>query len=900
MKNGIAITICCFLECSVVLFASGAHADTIKIGFASPNPVQAGQTLTVGLEVDYTGGAAPGACPLTLTPQGGPAALVSDLVSSPPPEHLMAIPDTAPPGTYILQWTCPNGLSSAPLTETIGAQPPIQIIQYGIGQASGSDQKIQGLYFGNTQGKGFINFVNSQGSFEPLSVTSWSDTSIQYTLPLVPLGSYQMTLHRNNGGLSQPESVQITPAALQGWVDLHTHPLANLGFGGDVVFGGVDVGSLLTRTMANCNSTVRAQTVTDALSNEQPIHGGVYLVPGSGYNTCGNAIRELTIHETQTGNNAYDPPDSTYATAGYPNFPTWPVWNDITRQKMWVDWIKRAHAGGLRVMVALAVNNSLLAYLAQGDLARDDASSADLQIQETIAFVNRHPDFMAVAYNSTDVYNIVSANKLAVVIGVEIDNIGNFSLNQNPITGLQAINAVDHLYEEGVRYIFPIHLVDNVFGGTALYDPLFALANVYEENEYETPTCSQVEDNINYDFSYNFSGLAQYASQFLTSPGNLFNFPPNLQPCPTNTGNVNLRGLTSLGTVAILEMMSKHMLIDIDHMSQASASQALTLAESQKTGLYPGYPLMSGHNGLRLALAPGVQNNERSSSLTQYQRLGKLHGMAGVGSVGLDACAWMNLYNAVVSAMGGTNIIAGFGTDQHLAAGMPPRLSYTVKPAGYSTCLSKCELPLKDGPCSPDSGGDKSQGCLNAQGKCITSCAAQYPAYIEQPTCNGKSAPSNVQYNAAFPMSSLGSQSWDYNSSGVAHYGMLPDFLQDVQSLPVGETIPAGANIDGTKCAQCVQQTLPGGATVVSQMKSGAQYFLDTWRLAEAYTYTPGGACPQGQTLKLCGTPATQVCVNNGAACPVTPPSCLLPSVLTNCGVGKTNWVCLAPKQSCS
>jgi hypothetical protein len=630
---------------------------------------------------------------------------------------------------------------------------------------------------------------------------------------------------------------------LTGFVDLHTHPLANLGFGGDLIFGGVDSsGSLLASTPASCSQPVRSQSVTDALSDEQPSHGGCQSIPGSGFdNTCCNDIREAAVHFTQSGNNAYDPPDVTYATAGYPSFPTWPVWNDITRQKMWVDWIRRAHDGGLAVMVALAVNSPMLATLMQGDLPGDDKASADLQIQEIQAFVGRHSDFMAVASDSTELYNIVYAHKLAVVIGVEVDNIGDFSLGQNPpATAEQAIAEVDRLFAEGVRYIFPIHVVDNVFGGTALYDDMFAIANIFEEDEIEAPTCSVPTDNINYVFGAQLSSpLEQFViNQVLTSNNSL----THPQPCNTPlTGHVNPRGLTPVGRAAILEMMSKHMLIDIDHMSQKSAEDALMIAESQKQGTFPGYPMMSGHNALRHALPNGQINNERSSSLTQYQRIGRLHGMAGVGSVNVDACAWLNSYGEVVTAMGtntgGSEIIAGFGTDTDgLQAGMPPRLSVFAEPPVYTTCVNDCEAPLKFGPCSTDSGGPQGTECKNAKAKCATSCSAKYPPQMIVPTCNGKSAPSNVTYTA-LPVSSLGTQSWNYNQIGVAHYGMLPDFLQDLNSLPVGETIPAGFRIDRTPCPQgmqCAAQTLPNGSIVYSQLMKGARYFYDTWKQAES------------------------------------------------------------------
>jgi hypothetical protein len=68
---------------------------------------------------------------------------------------------------------------------------------------------------------------------------------------------------------------------------------------------------------------------------------------------------------------------------------------------------------------------------------------------------------------------------------------------------------------------------------------------------------------------------------------------------------------------------------------------------------------------------------------------------------------------------------------------------------------------------------------------------------------------SAVHYSDSFPRSRLGTKIWDYKHDGVAHYGMLPDFLEDAR-------------------------TLPNGKEVVDQgMMLGADYFLETWKKCE-------------------------------------------------------------------
>ena len=95
------------------------------------------------------------------------------------------------------------------------------------------------------------------------------------------------------------------------------------------------------------------------------------------------------IHALQTANHAVGRAGRRLRQT--PSFRDFPVWNDITHQKMYVDWLRRAYDGGLRVMVALAVNNRTLgdATAGPGDYPTDDKSSVDLQIRETKAFVGR-------------------------------------------------------------------------------------------------------------------------------------------------------------------------------------------------------------------------------------------------------------------------------------------------------------------------------------------------------------------------------------------------------------------------------------------------------------------------------------------------------------------------------
>jgi hypothetical protein len=277
-------------------------------------------------------------------------------------------------------------------------------------------------------------------------------------------------------------SAQPAPAGLTGYVELHAHPLANVGFGGKLVYGGPDIGSLLPSD-PDCMRMVRATSMAQALGHDRSTHAGWDPFK----NPCGDSIREQVIHVVQKANHAAD---EVADASGFQNFHDWPVWNDLTHQKMWVDWIKRAHDDGLNVMVALAVNNKTLADAVCGpcDGPTDDKASADLQIAEIKGFVSRH-DFMEIAFTADDLARINKGGRLAVVLGVEVDNFGNFNTLPAPPSDAQIKAEIDRLFAEGVRYIFPVHLLDNRFGGTATYEDLFNFSTKREDGNYWNMAC---------------------------------------------------------------------------------------------------------------------------------------------------------------------------------------------------------------------------------------------------------------------------------------------------------------------------------------------------------------------------------------------------------------------------
>ncbi len=644
--------------------------------------------------------------------------------------------------------------------------------QTGPGQVEVSWQPVAGVSYYGLFGPG----VASGGQQVPAGTTTFTATSVPAGRQQWSVGSYYLPGQIATSMTAFPTvSLMVSDIVLSGWVDLHTHPMVNLAFGGKLVHGGVDVGSLLPAD-ASCNKGVRATSMAHALGDDRPSHGGWNLL----HFPCGDELRKLLLHEFQSGNHALT---TASPAKGFPDFSQWPKWNDITHQKMWFEWIQRAYDGGLRVMVALATNNKTLADAMSGggptstaDGPTDDKASADLQLTEIKAFVGRH-SFMEVAQNSADIKRIVQANKMAVVLGVEIDNIGNF--NTLPMANLPANAAqvliaseIQRLYDAGARYIFPVHVLDNGFGGTAIYEEGFNTSNRREAGHYWSIECADITDDITHTYRPGTDplentlksavALLKLGIDPLMHPG-----PPPV--CPggqpnKSRGHRNALGLTPIGTLAVKEMMKRGMIIDIDHMSQKTADAVLDLAETF------GYPVVSGHTGIR-GQAGSTAENSRTGR--QMERISRLHGMFGLGSDGAHASGWAGLYQTAMVKMGYMNAD-------------PQKATYEYGAVAFGTDLNGLVKGPRPG------GGNQ------------------------------------VQYGSTFPMSRSVTKSWNYNTEGVAHYGMLWDFLVHVRTLPA----------NGYRAASGAPLGVTGSDLVDNHLFRSANYFWQMWQRIEARKVT--------------------------------------------------------------
>jgi len=224
-------------------------------------------------------------------------------------------------------------------------------------------------------------------------------------------------------------------------------------------------------------------------------------------------------------------------------------------------------------------------------------------------------------------------------------------------------------------------------------------------------------------------------------------------------GHRNVRGLTLQGIHAVKEMMKRGMIVDIDHMSHHSAEKTLEIGEQF------GYPIVSGHNGVR---GQAGSNAESGRTRKQLERISKLHGMFGLGSDGVGRSAFASQYQTAMNIM-------GYPTAD------PSKAVYRNGAISFGTDLNG----LVKGPIP--GGGNR------------------------------------VQYGA-FAKSTTGSKTWDYNTEGVAHYGMMADFVVDLRTA-------ASTEYTG---AEGIPLGVVGEELVTNHLNRSANYFWQMWQLIEA------------------------------------------------------------------
>jgi len=363
----------------------------------------------------------------------------------------------------------------------------------------------------------------------------------------------------------------------------------------------------------------------DVPSHDFPNPGGAHGLGGV------NDLAHMVMYGLYTGKVGYG-----HKTGGFPEFDGWPRWDQVTHQAMHEEWLKRAVDGGMRLMVAHAVNNEWMCATLEGiDMTAVNVStgaalifggppaavaaamgtlgsaiintqaafmtgqvppqcrdmpSVDRQLDEAYAmqsyidqkYGGAGKGWFRIVTEPEEAWKVMADGKLAVVLGIEVDNL--FSCYQGSICDENLINTqLTQYYNRGVRHIFPIHFYDNAFGGSSNGN---MLTTMRWKNPMEPRDCKY----LGYEY---------------------------------DDGRCNAKGLTDSGKFLIRALASKGMIIDVDHMSARTFEDTMNILEPMN------YPVVSGHSGFT-EISHHDKNNEGNKSPNDINRIRNVNGMVGI------------------------------------------------------------------------------------------------------------------------------------------------------------------------------------------------------------------------------------------------------------------------------
>jgi microsomal dipeptidase-like Zn-dependent dipeptidase len=335
---------------------------------------------------------------------------------------------------------------------------------------------------------------------------------------------------------------------------------------------------------------------------------------------------------------------------GGPSFQDFPSWQSGSHEQYHITQIYRAYLGGMRLMSAMAVHNQGLEYgmgwvrcndrgLPTVDTTPDwTVIKAHVRAMRQLAELNR--SWMEIAYTPAEARRIIRANKLAVVLGTEVPQLG-LDDDGDPATQVHALEAL------GIRQVILVHGMDNYLGGTALFQDLYNSVNdwlyrpvrtrdrvetlsggfdwrIYPASFYQVTTSASppvltlpVDEPIEMTEPILFrlgnplrlvlSDIDPRPPSYQFIQGSRFGpMHPLVSTHPINEsaqnpygdyvgGHRNVRGLTGRGAEFVERLMQHGMLVDLAHMSDATLANVYDVADSA----CPSYPLMISHAHFR-------------------------------------------------------------------------------------------------------------------------------------------------------------------------------------------------------------------------------------------------------------------------------------------------------------
>jgi microsomal dipeptidase-like Zn-dependent dipeptidase len=584
-------------------------------------------------------------------------------------------------------------------------------------------------------------------------------------------------------GGSRPAHAQT----VSGYVDLHSHLMAESSFGGGWFWGTLEgpLDTAVQRCDGNSASRTHAATRFPVLSEFLGADTGWHLGKRRGYDRrqC-QYIFGIPVP----------------GTCPRTHFEHWPMWDAIAHQQMWQGWLQQAHQGGLRVMVVSLAESNFLCTSTAFETRRydcDEMNSVRRQVTQLQGFASRNSSWVGIATTPAQARTLIQQGKLALVLAVEVTQLfpsGTF------------LTQLDELRNMGVRSVQVVHHADNRFGGAAPINKLMTAANMVELLSGGVDI-TRVNDIVCRD-SWGSSGT-----------------------CNGETV-INERGLTAEGDSLVRAMMDRGMLLDVAHLSRKSFSNVYQIAQQRGN-----YPLLYSHAHMwdTIVGSNSEPRNEKYLRSNEFQMIINTGGMVGLrpgpeetvqyGSVSNSCQGSSRSFAQSLMYAVDSGLKVGFGADFN---GFTKQLSPRYNPAACPSDFF--QIANAGGPNELQLKGLAHVGLL-PQLMADLQTVGTPPAYLDH---LNRSAENFLQlWERSASMATVGPEIWTSwlnrdGSSGSGDWETLSEFVAANQSCsnPIGIQCKTTSGVDWTQSGEVYTCSASAGGICRAQDQSDG-YCLD-------------------------------------------------------------------------
>jgi microsomal dipeptidase-like Zn-dependent dipeptidase len=397
--------------------------------------------------------------------------------------------------------------------------------------------------------------------------------------------------------------VQHDDGDIWGFVDAHEHSTANHGFGGKIFHGASFHKLGIEHALADCEKHHGKEGSKDLMS--------ITYRSGSGNISGKSFTKNLYDHLIK------DTPD--HRTDGYPSLSNWKATETSTHQSLYYKWIERAYLGGMRLMVEYMESTEVVCEvykkLLPGKSESESCNEMDhvdhqiIKMKELQDYVDAQAGgpgkgWLRIVYSPGQAREIIRSGKLAVILGIEIENPFNCFVDERE--GFQTCNPelvrerLNQYYDKGVRALFPSHKFVNAFSSGDGNTGILELGDYFNTGQWrEYVACEDIPGNFlgphgeGHQLSMfselrNIPGMKMLNRFFSSDEDSAKQAFPIYDAAKAHCQSA---GLSALGHVLIKAMMSLGMIIDLGHTPKAALNDIVPVL------IENNYPAVNTHGG---------------------------------------------------------------------------------------------------------------------------------------------------------------------------------------------------------------------------------------------------------------------------------------------------------------